>query len=103
MKRYIKCSENFTGMHPLDVLFPSMGDWFEEDVCAQLGSILDIDGDELRILIAKNAGIDVDDTWDYDVVVSDVYDYINKHKNYYNQLNQFIDEHKDDVEREFDL
>lgn len=103
MKRYIKCSENFTGMHPLDVLFPSMADWFEEDVCEQLGSILDIDGDELRILIAKNAGIEVDDPWDYDVVVSDVYDYINKHKNYYNQLNQFIDEHKDDVEREFDL
>ena len=102
MTRYIKSSkENVTGKHPLDVLFPDMGSWFEEDVCQDLGSILNIDPDELRILIAKNAGITVDDPWDYAVNVNDVYDFFNSHKSYLEKLNDYINLNQDLIEIDY--
>jgi hypothetical protein len=91
-------SKNVTGKHPLDVLFPSMGDWFEEDVCACIDSILGFDEGETRLTLAKRAGEDVTDPWDYSFAPWEVYDFIDDNPEYRKKLDKYIDEHQDMIE-----
>jgi len=99
MKRYIKSAKtNITGKHPLDVLFPDMGYWFEEDQFEDLGAILNMDADELRLLVARSAGVKTNDPLDYDPEIQDFYNFFDANPGYLEMLNDYIDEHQDMIE-----
>lgn len=57
-----------------------------------------MDADELRLLIARFAGVKTNDPLDYNPEIWDFYNFFDTNPGYLEILNDYIDEHQDMIE-----